>query len=143
MAPSRLVRGHIYRRVQTRSTAPSLRAIAAPGKPICWPASSTGCTAASFMPASMKRKSTTSALIEKPVHHILLRPSVMVVMTRMLGSELPGGLVQKRQLVFVARDVAGREPDEAAQAAREMRLVEVAGLRGYLAGRKAFAQQHR
>src|SRR5262245_854002 len=95
------------------------------------------------MPASTKRKSTTSALITKPVHHMPLRPSIRPPWTRMLCGERIPGLVQKRQLAFRARDAAGGEADEPAQAAREMRLVEVAGFGGDIARRQAFAQQQR
>ena len=45
----------------------------------------------------------------------------------MLPARASSGLVQKRQLPFLARDASGGEADQFAQGAREMRLVEVAG----------------
>src|SRR6185503_20223805 len=144
IAPRTLVRGHTYRRVQISRIAPSLRAMASPANPSCWPASSTGRTAASFIPASMNRNSTTSALIEKPIHHILPRPSISKL--RKIADEVraarSGRLVQIRQLPMFARDSGGGDSDELSQATREMRLVEVVQFGSDLARRQALAQEH-
>src|SRR6478609_1496003 len=112
--------------MQRSRTTPSVRAMVSPGKPVSAPALRTGGTAASFMPASIRRNATTSALMEKPIHHILPRLFILTLPSgrQMLAAMVLSGLVQERQLPFPARDVAGSESDEPAQRPREMGLIE-------------------
>ena len=83
-------------------------------------ASSTGTTLATFVPPSKTRNNTTNPLTTHPARSI--------VMDGDHDGSGPVGIVQKRQLLLAAHELARRLSDESLERADEMRLIEVSGV---------------